>query len=332
MFECSGLNARARGLATHLLARDELERLAQAADLARLAAALEAAGCDVRPAEASVGALDLAVRRRAARQMRTLALWCGSRHEALAIVFEEEDRRSLRAIVRGAVQGATAEARLAACIPTPALPERALGELARQTTAGAVAALLVAWGNPYGGAILAEARRQNPDLFLLEVAISRAFFARALRCSRGRALTDYVRETIDVENAVAALVLATQPNDVAAAQCFVAGGRRLGRSTFEAAASAGDREASVRKLARAFAGSPFSKVFASDADSAMEVSLLAAAIRKQARAAIRDPLGPAPLLEYTLRLRAEAVDLRRIVWGTAFGVPAQTVSGGLVSI
>ena len=324
------LNARARGLATHLLGRRELERLTQAGDLRHLAAALEVFGCGVRPAEASAAALDLAVRRRAARQMRTLELWCGHRKDALAIVFEDEDRRSLRTILRGAVQGVAAEARLAGCIPTPALPERALEELARQATLSAVAALLVLWGSPYGGAILGEARRQHPDLLVLEVALSRAFFGRALACSRGRALTAYVREAIDLENALSALVLASHPSDLAAVACFLAGGRRLDRTTFEAA-SMGDHQASTRRLARAFTGTVYAKVFARGGDRAIEGALLAAAIGEQARAAIRDPLGPAPLLEYALRLRAEAVDLRRVVWGTALGAPAPIVSGELVS-
>ena len=102
-------------------------------------------------------AFALAVRRKAAARMRLLARWAGGRDAVLAVVFEEEDRRSLRALLRGAVQGARAEERLEDLIPTPLLPERALAELARQARPAAIAALLTAWQNPYGPALLQQA-------------------------------------------------------------------------------------------------------------------------------------------------------------------------------
>ena len=163
------LTARTRGLATHLLAPGQLDGLARAPDFDALSDAFRALGLLV-PEGGTVTPeqLELSVRRAAAAKLRTLTRWAGARKALLAVVFEDEDRRSLRAMLRGAVHGASAEQRLGGLIPTPALPERALGELARQPTPGAVAALLAAWGSPYGPALLPDAAAVHPDLLALE--------------------------------------------------------------------------------------------------------------------------------------------------------------------
>lgn len=325
------LDARARGLGTHLLGRARLAALADARDLPALAEDLHALGFPA--GEPSAPALDLAIRRAAAARMRTLALWCGPRIGALAILFEDEDRRSLRALLRGAVQGATAETRLAGTIPTPSLPERVLAELARQTSAAAVASLLVAFANPYGPVLLAEARPQHPDLFRLENRLQHAFASRALDAARraGAALEDYVRETIDLENALAAGVMGAQESDVAAGEAFLDGGQKLGRDRFEAAAAARDPAEAVRRIAAAFARTPFADLWLRHRPGTLEGSILARRIEVQKRAAVKDPLGPAPLLAYALRLRAEVLDLRRLVWGIALEVPAAARALDLVS-
>lgn len=327
------VNARARGLATHLLGVSRLKPLAQAPDLTALGAALERDGFNAGGAAGSPAALDLAVRRAAAARMRILARWCGRRVETLAVVFEDEDRRSLRAILRGALQGAAPEARLAGCIPTPSLPERALEELARGQAPSPVAALLVAWGNPYGSPLLADARQQHPDLFRLELSINRTFACRALAAARKaeRALHEYAQELVDLENAWSALLLAANGGDVPAAECFLPGGRRLDRKRFENAAATGDAPTAARLLSAAFTRTAFADAFLRHGPSTLENALLSAQIREQARAMLRDPLGPAPILLYALRLRAETLDLRRIIWGIVLGAPPAGLALELVT-
>ncbi|MBI2963237.1 MAG: V-type ATPase subunit [Deltaproteobacteria bacterium] len=325
------VDARARGLGTHLLGRSRLEPLAQAADLPALAAALERDGFDTAGAGDSPAALDLAVRRSAAARMRTLARWCGRRAETLAVVFEDEDRRSLRAILRGALQGAAPQARLAGCIPTPSLSERLLEELAGAPAPSAVAALLVAWENPYGSALLEEASQQHPDPFRLESSLNRTFARRSLAGAgkAGRALREYVQEVIDLENAWSALLLAAQGGDGSPGECFLSGGRRLDRKRFETIAAGKSPAAAL--LCAAFVRTAFAEAFRSAGLSTLENAILTAQIREQARAMLRDPVGPAPILLYTLRLRAETVDLRRIIWGIALGAPATGLALGLVT-
>jgi vacuolar-type H+-ATPase subunit C/Vma6 len=321
------LAARARGLGTHLLGPGQLATLAAAADLPALGDALRAVGFLV-PEGAAVTPheLELAVRRRAADRLHLLARWAGARSAALAVIYEDEDRRSLRAILRGAAQGAPPEERLRGLIPTPALPERALAELARQATPGPIAALLRAWGNPYGPALLPDATATHPDLLKLEAALTRTFAARALanaRAAGSSPLVEFVRETIDLENAGTALALAAAGKDFPAAEAFLEGGARLSRAVFLDAAAAGDPGEAGRRLANAFRPGGVARAIERNArdPAGFEEAILrlrAGALEARLR---RDPLGPGPLLAYALKLRREVLALCRVIWGVALGAP-----------
>lgn len=340
MTSWADVNARARGLATHLLGRSRLAALASAADLTALADALCADGFlspEMTPAEPAV--LEQAVRRAAAARLHTLAWWCGTRTGLLAVIFEDEERRGLRRLLRGAVQGAPPEQRLAGIIPTPSLPEGALAELARQASVQRVAALLVAWKHPFGTPLLEAARAAHPDLLRLELALSRTFAERALTAARptGRrgALVTYVREVIDTENGATAIVLAlagdaadVRPNDT-----FLPGGERLTIDAFEEAVSTHDAAAAAMRLARAFAGTPLQRVYREHAGDPAQIegALLRDRIRRCESGRRRAPLGIEVLLGYALQLRAEVLDLHRIIWGVALGAPGGAIEPFLVS-
>jgi vacuolar-type H+-ATPase subunit C/Vma6 len=329
------LNARARGLRTHLLRRHDLERLAQASDLPALADGMRAAGFLVTDADRlSPALLELAVRRRAAARLAILARWAGPRAAAAAMLYDDEDRLSLRTILRGAAQGADGDVRLAGTIPTPALPERALVELARQPTPRAVAALLTAWRHPSGPALVAALGAGQADLLRLEVALNRDFSERALRVARGGPVEEFVREIIDVENTLAALVLADQPTDVTPKEAFLAGGRFVGIGDFEEAVAAGNPAAAAARLARAFGASALAGALTRPGGDApaVEGALLRARIAEQRAAARRDPLGPAPLLGFVLSLRAETADLRRLIWGLALEAPHSLLAAELTTV
>ena len=80
-----------------MLTRAQLASLADAPDLHGLAIRLRALGFPVTDtAEPSVAELELAVRRRAAAALRILARWSRGRPEVMAVLFDEEDRRSIR--------------------------------------------------------------------------------------------------------------------------------------------------------------------------------------------------------------------------------------------
>ncbi len=332
------LSARARGLGTHLLGRAQLDALAHATDLPSLGGALRGAGFLLPETEAvTAERLELAVRRAAAARLRTLARWAGKRSAALAVIYEDEDRRSLRAILRGAGRSeAPRESRLAGLIPTPTLPERALAELARQGAPGAVAVLLAAWRNPYGSALLPAAAAAEPDLLQLEYLLNATFAARALRgarAARSRELVEFVRETIDVENASTALVLAGADQDMIPEQAFVGGGRRIPVAAFLEAVRPGEPGEAARRLASGLGPGALATALERHArdPAAFEPALLRLRIDALAQRVRQDPVGPAAVLEYALRLRAEVLDLRRVIWGVVMDAPRADIAGALVS-
>ncbi len=330
------LDARARGLATHLLPRLQLESLTAAPDLSALAEALRRAAVPIEEDVASAAGLELAVRRAAGAELRVLERWVGARAAVLAVVFEDEDRRSLRALVRGAAQHAAPEARVSGVIPTPALPERALEELSRQPSVAALAALLAAWNSPYAPALRSAAAAAQPDLLRVELAVNQAFAARALAAARrGRSpeLVAYVREMIDLENAAAALVLAGQGKDIVPKQMFLSGGARLDIGAFERAVASGDPVAAAQLIGAALAPAAVARAFRGDVAelAGMEATVLRLRIVALHAARRRAPLGPAPVLEYALRLRAQVLDLRRIIWGVALAAPRPDLLAALVT-
>jgi len=321
-------NARARGLGTHLLSDEAMSALSTAPDLAAMVALLEAAGI-VIPEEGRLTplAIELGIRRAAANELQRLARWFGDRDAAPGLIFADEDRRSLRAMIRGAAAGASAEARLVGLIPTPSLPERVLAELARQPRVTDVAALLVAWDHPLGSALLsaASATATEPDVLRLELEVDRWFTgrARAAASHGGRTLRRYVEQSIDLDNARTALLLAASDTELPADDFFLSGGRHLSRAAFRDAAKAGSALAASQQLAGPLAAHGVGGLLLQHAGdiARLDEALLRArmsALRLEARL---DPLGAAPVLAYVLRLRAQVVALRRCLWGIELGIP-----------
>lgn len=331
------LDARVRGMGGRLLGREALERLAAAGEPSLLARALRDTDYGQVPTaeRPTASDLDLMVRRLAAERMALLARWAGPRADALAVVFEDEERRSIRALLRGAAAGTAPELRLAGLIPTPRLAERILEELARLATTGEIAAMLVVAANPYGAALLPYARSAQPDLARLERRLSRTYAQRAAHLARGRALRDYVRRVIDADNIAAAFAVAAAGQQATAdtERDWLPGGNLVDRATFVAAATAGDPTEAGRALVSAVARSPFRTAVlpAGERAGSVEDALLWGMLSEQRRRARIEPLGPAPVLLYALRLRAEVLDLRRIFWGSAFGVPSSRVADEMVS-
>jgi vacuolar-type H+-ATPase subunit C/Vma6 len=313
--------ARARGLSTQVLGDRQLGQLAHAHDLGELVGELvsrsivsPATGAEPRP-------LELSLQRRAGARLRLIARWSGQRSALLAPLLEDEDRRAIRALVRGAVAHAPAEQRLAGLVPTPTLPIRALDELAALGDPAAVAALLVTWRNPYGTAILDESRRQQPDLLQIESTLTRVYAERSRRVAPrcGRAMRVFVARTVDLENLWTAILLAEHGAETGAAALHVEGGDLLKRDAFVLAASAHSRREATAILIRLVADTPLAVALGSEPD--LEERALRALVREQRGIARLDPLGPAPIIELVLRSRGELLALRRIIWGLALGAP-----------
>lgn len=327
------LVARVRGLSSHLVGRKRLIEAAQASDLVRMITLLEEASGEslgVAPGS-SPPQTELAVRRAAAAHLITLARWSLTRTRFLTPFFLDEDRRSVRTLLRGAAAGSPPEERLRGLVPTPALPERALRELAAQRSVAEIAAQLSAWNHPFGSRLLAVARDPKPDLLRLDLVLNDIYItesAAAIRRSpRGhdtrRELTSYVSDTADVENAMTALQLAGQPTTIAPEEFFLPGGRYLSRDSFLAVATSPSLAAGQALVEREFRDTPFAHAFGGSLRD-VEDRVLAVRLRDAVRKALLFPLGAAPVIAFVLRLRAEVRDLCLIIWRLAAGAPPPT--------
>ena len=315
--------ARCRGLASRLSGPPAWRALCASADLEGLRAQLSALGVIVAAAPGTPTTpeqLELALRRRAGARLLILAAWAGARVGALAPLFHEEDRRSLRGIVRGAVGGVAPGERVSGLIATPALPMRALDQLARAADLPAIVALLTVWRHPFAPALAVEAGRAHPDLFRLDAALTTAFAARAVAAAR-RAdgpMRRFVATTIDLQNLWTALALAESAFDGDAGTLFTAGGtivtaddvRRAAESRSVAVVTASLRPRAARTVVAA----------ALDADSSTrEGAALAALTAEFRKVTRREPLSTAPIIAFVLRQRVELRALLRITWGIALG-------------
>ncbi len=321
----AGLEAftvRAAGLAGRLLTPEGRHRILGAPDLPGLARELSAAGYPSAEARPDAPSLELAVRRGASARLRQLAHWDPAGRLG-PLLFADEDRRSLRAVLRGAVANLSPEARLAGTLPTPRLPERALTELARQPSVAAIAALLAVWRSPYAEP-LAAALDDKPDLLELEVALGRRIAADQLRAAgRDAGWRDFVRESIDLDNLRTALILAGRGDEIDPAHLFIPGGVVLTAERFASIARTPDAAAGYRLAASAWAGTALAAPVDRGhiAPLALEPELEDLRRRAWRRRARGEPLGAAPVVYYLLRLRTEVRLLQRVVWGLALGAP-----------
>jgi vacuolar-type H+-ATPase subunit C/Vma6 len=322
------LNARARGLAGHLVAEETLEALARAADLGDFVRLLIQAGLGpLDQRERDPARIELSFRREAAAHLRLLLRWLAERTPLLRVLIEDEDRRSLRSLVRGAAAAAPSESRLAGLIPTPGLPERLLEELARQPRVQEIAAVLAATRHPYAGSVQAGVGQQQPDLLRIEIELNRVFSSRARAGARkgGRELRAFVESVIDGQNLITALQLRGQELEWPAEQAFLEGGRVLSREGFLKAVASPTSFGASRLLAEAFTDREIPALITRHFGSpeTLEGALhrhRIATLRRRARLA---PLSPAPLLWYLLRLRRQSVRLRALLWGVAMGAPLE---------
>lgn len=332
------VNARARGLGTRLLNRPALERLAGAAGMRGVADGLAARGFPVpgeEPGRRRPEVLEAVVRRLAGDRTALLLRWLGPRAEVVRVLFEAEERRSVRALLRGAAAGAPPAERTAGLVPTPALPASALEDLARARDPTGVVEGLLARDHPFGEALRGGGDGEAPGLLEAERRLAAAFAARAVSAvpRREPGLRRFVERTVDLENAWTALLWDGAPEEPPAEGFFLEGGRVLDRERFRGILSGESSEERRSVLARAFGETPLGRAFGRSVPDpgALEGPALRARIREERAAALREPLGPAPLLLYALRLRAEAFDLRRIVWGVALGAPSAEVGAELVT-
>jgi len=234
-------------------------------------------------------------------------------------------------MLRGAAQGAPMQQRLEGLLPTMALPERALSNLARQPTPRLVVAHLVTLAFPGATGLIPLVSRAEPNLFELDLALVRAFAARGAKAAGGdRNLRAFVARRLDLCNVELALALARGSHELDASRCFVDGGALLGLAAFRDLCGAGGD--APRRLERVLRGTPLSAVVReADTPSRLERAFLKNELAIQRREMRTDPLTSAPLLSFLLRIEAQSTDLRRVSWGAALRTPGSALLPELVT-
>jgi hypothetical protein len=320
---------RARGLALHLLPQRALDQLAHSAGSGVLASALQGVGYWPAPsaggAPATAAALiDDAIEYEIGRRLHLIARWLGRRRAtAFACVFEDEQRRALRGLLRRFAFGSGQEPAATVSVAW-ALPRRLRRALDGAREPIALARVLSRQRSPYGPALEQAIREHGTDLRPVEAALDRTFTQRAAQSAAafGGRLAGWVADGIDLENAWDALLQGGGE--------FLEGGALLSREQHAGATSDPDPLSRRRRLATALAPGGLDVFDDPEAPLAtLEARALAARIRLERRHARIEPLGSAPVLLAVLRFRAERADLRRINAGIALGLSASAIVGQL---
>jgi vacuolar-type H+-ATPase subunit C/Vma6 len=332
-----GLIARARGLGSRLLSRAAIESLAEVHDLATFAHGLERLGGTRDPIgqPLDVFAVEVAIARAAHRNVNILRRWEEAPPGVLDVFVANQDRRSLRALLRGAAQGASSEARRAGLLPTPLLPRLALVQLARQPSPAHVVGQLVMLAYPDAVRLLPLVRSTRPDLFAIDRVLLEGFAQRATRAAThgDRLLREFVAELIDVGNAQNALAIAGEFRDAGTVDNFVDGGRWLSRSAFQNAVTSSSPQLALARLIEALRRSPIASslpVVAPDT-GLLDRMFLSNTLDRLTRQARIDPLSSAPVLKMLLRIDAQSRDLRTLAWGVTLGTPVSLRKQQLVT-
>lgn len=321
------VNARCRGLGTHLLGRTEFAAVEAAPEWRALPRLLQAHLGDTEP-PATPRELDAALLRRYGTMLAVVERWLGSRRRLLQVVWEDEERRTLRALLRGAAEGASVERRLEGAVATARLPRRLLHRLAESRSTADGLALAAGSGLPLAVAVArVKVGPGAAGMLELERALSRAWADRAVAGAKGggRRLRAWVAEAIDAENLLALSVAGTWAGELRPAEAWLPGGRWLSEKRFTGIAAAPDDAARGGLLRDAVRrGALRAALDAAAGPAELERRILERRTAAAAVQARREPLGPWPTFAFLLRLRLELHRVRRASWALAFGpgVPA----------
>lgn len=329
------LNARARGLTTRLLDRGTLERLAGLEAPASVARELAGRGrlAEDEGIAGTLPSVEREMRRGAARRLRLLQVRArGTTLRALSVLFQEEDVRSLRKLLRGAASSATPEARSAGLLPTPSLADEDLERLSRADDPGDLVRKLADIGHPLASPLTEVTGTHGPELALLETALLGGYLERSRRdVPRGNPrLRAHVARRADLANAWSCLF---STGEKAVANSFLAGGAHIDRDLYVALCRQQDPERRRRAVGEALGADAGGRLVADPSVplSELEGRTLAVLAAEERNAARSDPLSAAPLLHFVLAQRVELQDLRRVLWGIRLGAPASALRRRLVT-
>ncbi len=214
------LNARLRGMKTHLVTDGEYDRMLKAADVREL---IEIAGRTVlKPAldtalirYSGLEALESAIRADfAAHCRKVLSISEGRQRTLVGILLQRWDIFNVKTVLRGKHAHASPVEMSVTVVPAGELDTAALDELSALPGVGEAVDLLATWGWSLAEALVEQlaAYLADKNLVRLELALDRAYFDRALKETSGlppnnRLVRNLLRAEIDVANIMAKIRL-----------------------------------------------------------------------------------------------------------------------------
>jgi V/A-type H+-transporting ATPase subunit C len=246
----------------------------------------------------------------------------------LRAILAFEDGWNIKTILRGISGGETPERIFLLLAPTPELADPALEELVGQKDVKAVVDLLATWRSAYAPPLTdaLASYLTHGELLLLEAALDRSLYARALEAARkdgedGRILLGFLETQIDLANVGILLKLAGVARGE---EYFIPGGRLLDLKRFrqlsplrepelrEVLARLGRLRLDARLGTLGERGDPFTL------DQVLHRAL-GETLRREAAV---HPLSLAVPLAFVLARQAEVRQIRLVLRGAEFGLPA----------
>jgi len=342
------VNARVKGMKSHLLPRQRLEAIASQKQIGMVLSELDntAYGPQVQETVARYKQPDFAcvdevlrknLRATFDKLSRIAAEASGEPTVILRVLLAKWTLNSVKAVLRAKHAEAPAEEVLETVAPTRELDEADLRELARQKDVRSVAGLLHVLQNRYAKPLLEkmEEYEKTRDLAVLENGLDEFYYKDCLAELRGACksvemMRDLVRTEIDAVNMkmVIATVLGEVPGKEAA-RFFVAGGKEFDRQRLAGLAESKDLDELVSRLGR----SAFAKMVARQGQkrrlSAFEREFEKYLVGKGISLSRQDPLAAGVLIGFVYSKQREVVNLRIIAKGIATGIPAEKIKAEL---
>jgi V/A-type H+/Na+-transporting ATPase subunit C len=347
------LNARVRGMSTLLLGREFYERVLQASTEAALADALLAtpyAEDMQRATAAHAGAVDTqAVETALSTNVRTafskiLAMAPPDPRRLIALQVNRWDVANVMALLRGKLAGAGPRELLAAVLPIGEMTEVQLGELSAEIDVVNLADALPTWKHAFAF-VLRHAIREcadKDDMTALESALYRGWFQWALsQLAAGDPRHDPARESlrrqIDLVNVQAALErIRDRARGGARENVEPIPGGKLPWGLLAELAACDTLVTAFEMLGGTYfapgIGRGILAYGQAQSLAVMERFLESVVVEHGCRLFRQDVLSAAVPLGYIWRKYSELVNLRLLVRGIRYGMPANAIREGMILV
>lgn len=142
----------------------------------------------------------------------------------------------------------------------------------------------------------------------------------------------YAQQVVDVMNTWSVLLHFSEVDAELIETLFIEGGDSIDRTAFARLITFQTLQEATRGLAEALRNSALGAAIGERAQdmAALEAAVLRVQIQEQRRAARVRSDGAAPLILFALAMRAEVLNLRRLIWGIALETPGALVKTNLI--